>query len=153
MSGQAGASSAAGTTGNTIEGCLGGSAGKFTIIDKAGVTYHLMIPASADTSKLNQHIGQEVAVTGTVTNNNAAGAAAGGAGSASSPSASEPSSMGSNPTGSSAAGSSAAGAAGSSASGTGSSATNSGPSIQVSKIDKVADTCSTNSTGSANPSH
>jgi Tfp pilus assembly protein PilW len=128
MSGQSGMSgqSSTGTSaaGNSIEGCLGGSAGNFTIIDKAGVTYHLIIPSGADTSKLNSHIGQEVAVAGTVTN------AGGSSASSSSPSSSASST-----------GSTAGGAAGSQ------------PSIQVTKIDKVADTCSTNSTASPNPSH
>jgi hypothetical protein len=118
------------SAGNSIQGCLDGSAGKFTIIDKAGVTYNLIIPARADTSKLNQHIGQEVAVTGTVTNAN--GSEANGASAASSPSASD----------SSAADSSASGSTGAGASSTSSAQ----PSIQVQKIDKVADTCSTNST-------
>src|SRR5262249_10610778 len=108
--------------GNTVEGCLGGSAGKFNIIDKAGMTYDLVLPQGADTSKLGQHVGQEVAVTGTMSNPGAAG----------SPSSS--------------ASSAGAAGAGASAGGHGS--------IQVTKIDKVSDTCSTNSgaTGAKPPS-
>jgi len=120
MSGQSstGMSSQSAASGNSIEGCLGGSAGKFTIIDKAGMTYDLVLPASADTSKLGQHIGQEVAVSGSMSNPGASGSPTGSASSAST--------------------------ASSSASGAGSSA-GTHPSIQVTKIDKVADTCSTNS--------
>lgn len=104
------------SSGNTIEGCLGGSAGKFTIIDKAGTTYDLNLPQGADTSKLGQHVGQEIAVTGTMSN-------PGASGSPSSSTSSSPSS---------------------STSGAGASS-GSHPSINVTKIDKVADTCSTNS--------
>jgi len=49
-----------------IEGCLGGSAGNFTLTDKAGNTYQLQLPPNADTAKLSPHIGEEVRVTGTV---------------------------------------------------------------------------------------
>ncbi|HEX6880084.1 MAG TPA: hypothetical protein VF135_06950 [Terriglobales bacterium] len=97
--------------GNSVEGCLGGAAGKFNIIDKAGTTYQLQLPASADTSMLNKHIGEEVRVTGTMSNAKSS-ASAGDA--------------------------SAASAGGAGASG------GSQPSIAVTKIDKVADKCSTN---------
>jgi hypothetical protein len=53
-------------SGNSIEGCLGGSAGNFTLTDKAGNTYQLQLPPNADTSKLSPHTGEEVRVTGTV---------------------------------------------------------------------------------------
>jgi hypothetical protein len=48
------------------EGCLGGSNQNFTITDKAGTTYKLNIPPTADSSKLAQHIGEAVAVAGNV---------------------------------------------------------------------------------------
>jgi hypothetical protein len=48
------------------EGCLGGSNPNFTITDKAGTTYKLNIPPSADTSKLGAHVGEPVAVAGNV---------------------------------------------------------------------------------------
>ena len=48
------------------EGCLGGSNPNFTVTDKAGTTYKLNIPPSADTSKLGQHVGESVAVAGNV---------------------------------------------------------------------------------------
>ncbi len=52
-------------TGDSIDGCLGGSASNFTVTDKAGTTYQLQLPKSADPDKLNQHVGAEVRVTGT----------------------------------------------------------------------------------------
>ncbi|MDT8070567.1 MAG: hypothetical protein ROO76_20600 [Terriglobia bacterium] len=110
QTGQTGQETSPSAAGSTVEGCLGGSAGNFNIIDKSGVSYRLDIPAGADTSKLNQHIGEEVRVTGAMNNTGAAGA--------------------SDTTSAGAAGS-AAGAAG-------------GPSIAVTKIDKIADKCSTN---------
>ena len=97
---------------NSIEGCLGGSAGNYTIIDKAGTSYKLELPQNANTSVLDQHIGQEVRVTGTVAN------AAGSAGGASKSTES-----------------SAGSAAGTSAS---------QASIKVARLQKVGDTCSTN---------
>jgi hypothetical protein len=48
------------------EGCLGGSNPNFTLTDKAGTTYKLNIPPSADTTKLGQHVGESVAVAGNV---------------------------------------------------------------------------------------
>lgn len=48
------------------EGCLGGSDANFTLTDKAGTTYKLNIPPTADTSKLGQHVGESVAVAGNV---------------------------------------------------------------------------------------
>jgi hypothetical protein len=48
------------------EGCLGGSDPNFTITDKAGTTYKLNIPPTADTSKLPQHVGESVQVAGNV---------------------------------------------------------------------------------------
>jgi len=48
------------------EGCLGGSDQNFTLTDKAGTTYKLNMPPTADTSKLGQHVGEPVAVAGNV---------------------------------------------------------------------------------------
>jgi len=59
-------------TGDTIEGCLGGSAGNFTVTDKSGTTYQLQLPQGTDTDNLNKHVGEEVRVTG-ATSNAAAG--------------------------------------------------------------------------------
>jgi hypothetical protein len=52
--------------GNSVEGCLGRTAGNFTVTDRTGTTYQLQLPQNADTSKLSQHIGEEVRVTGTM---------------------------------------------------------------------------------------
>lgn len=46
----------------TVDGCLGGSAGAYTITDKtSGTTYKL----EGSTSKMAAHVGHEVQVTGT----------------------------------------------------------------------------------------
>ena len=48
------------------EGCLGGSAPNFTITDKAGTTYKLNIPPTANVSVLSAHVGESVQVQGDV---------------------------------------------------------------------------------------
>jgi Protein of unknown function (DUF5818) len=58
----------------TVEGCLSGSAGTFTLHDKAGSIYTI----TGDASKLAAHVGQEVRVTGSA---NGAAIEAGAAGS------------------------------------------------------------------------
>lgn len=60
----AGASEAANAP--ITEGCLGGSNPNFTLTDKAGTTYKLNIPANADASPLNSHVGESVQVMGQV---------------------------------------------------------------------------------------
>ena len=45
----------------TVEGCLSGSNGNFTLSDKNGTSYQL----TGDTAKLSEHLGHEVKVTGT----------------------------------------------------------------------------------------
>jgi len=45
----------------TVQGCLQGSGGNYTVTDKNGTTYQLQ----GDTSKLSAHVGHEVQVTGT----------------------------------------------------------------------------------------
>ncbi len=55
------------------EGCLGGSDPNYTITDKAGTTYKLNIPPTADTSKLTQHVGEPVQVAGNVKDTGKAG--------------------------------------------------------------------------------
>jgi hypothetical protein len=59
---------------NTVEGCVGGSAGNFTLTDASGKTYQL----SGDTSKLADHVGHQVRITGDE-GAGAAGAASSGA--------------------------------------------------------------------------
>jgi hypothetical protein len=68
-----GKSSSSGST--TVEGCLGGSSGSYTLTDKSGTTYQL----SGDTSKLADHVGHQVQITGT-TSGSAGSSAAAGAG-------------------------------------------------------------------------
>jgi Protein of unknown function (DUF5818) len=46
--------------GQTVEGCVSGSAGSYTLTDASGTTYQL----SGDTSKLADHVGHQVRVTG-----------------------------------------------------------------------------------------
>ena len=55
----------------TVEGCLSGASGNFTLTDKNGTSYQL----SGDTAKLSEHVGHEVKVTGT---SGSAGAGASG---------------------------------------------------------------------------
>lgn len=52
-------SSDAGQT--TLEGCLGGSNGSYSLTDKSGTTYQL----TGDTGKLEHHVGHTMQVTGT----------------------------------------------------------------------------------------
>jgi hypothetical protein len=60
----------------SVQGCLGGSDGNYTLTDGQGTTYQL----TGDTSKLSAHVGHEVKVTGTA--GSASAAASGGAGDA-----------------------------------------------------------------------
>src|SRR5438874_13839327 len=59
-SSQTGASASGQTT---VQGCLQGSDGSYTLTDKSGTTYHLQ----GDTSKLSAHVGHEVQITGSTT--------------------------------------------------------------------------------------
>ena len=45
----------------TIEGCLSGSDGNYSLTDKSGTTYQL----TGDTAKLQNHVGHTIQVTGT----------------------------------------------------------------------------------------
>lgn len=45
----------------TVEGCLSGTNGKYTLTDDQGTSYDL----TGDTSKLANHVGHEVKITGT----------------------------------------------------------------------------------------
>ena len=44
----------------TVEGCLSGSNGNFTLTDKKGMEYQL----TGDTATLSEHVGHEVKITG-----------------------------------------------------------------------------------------
>lgn len=57
-SGSSQASSSAGET--TIEGCLSGSGGNWTLTDSSGKTYQLQ----GDTSKLSDQVGHQVSIKG-----------------------------------------------------------------------------------------
>jgi len=46
---------------STVEGCLQGSNGAFTLTDESGITYQIQ----GDTSTLGEHVGHEVQITGT----------------------------------------------------------------------------------------
>ena len=74
--GQAGSESSSGS--QSVEGCVSGSDGKYTLTDKQGTTYQL----TGDTSKLAEHVGHEVKITGSTSggsaSSGAASAAAGG---------------------------------------------------------------------------
>jgi len=48
-------------TETTVQGCLSGSNGSYTLTDKNGTSYQL----AGDSAKLSEHIGHEVKVTGT----------------------------------------------------------------------------------------
>lgn len=96
---------------NSIEGCLNGSAGNWTLTDQSGKTYQL----AGDTSKLSDHVGHQVRITGTDNSSSA-------------------SSSGSSPSSSS--GSSATGAGASSGS---------QPTFTVQKVKMISSTCSTSS--------
>ena len=64
----------------SIEGCLSGSAGNFTLTDQSGKTWQL----AGDTSKLSDHVGHQIRLMGTDNSSSASGS--------SSPSSSIPSS-------------------------------------------------------------
>ncbi|HET8887473.1 MAG TPA: hypothetical protein VFQ41_01115 [Candidatus Angelobacter sp.] len=64
----------------SIEGCLSGSAGNFTLTDQSGKTYQL----AGETSKLSDHVGHQVRIMGNDSSSSASGS--------SSPSSSNPSS-------------------------------------------------------------
>ena len=100
------------SSGNSIEGCLSGSAGNWTLTDQSGKTYQL----SGDTSKLSDHVGHQIRVTGT---DNSSSASSSG-------------SMGSSP--SSGSGSSATGAGSSSGS---------QPTFTVQKVKMISSSCPT----------
>jgi Protein of unknown function (DUF5818) len=66
-SGQTDPATASGAT--TVEGCLSGSSGNYTLSDRNGTTYQL----TGDTAKLSEHVGHEVKVTGTSSSASASG--------------------------------------------------------------------------------
>jgi hypothetical protein len=73
QTGQKTSKSAGAGSQTTVEGCLAGADGKYTLTDKEGKSYNL----TGDTSKLAEHVGHEVKITGTESNSSAAGAGTG----------------------------------------------------------------------------
>jgi hypothetical protein len=57
-----------------VEGCVGGAAGAYTLTDASGKTYQL----AGDTSKLADHVGHQVQVSGTTGGGDSGGAAPAG---------------------------------------------------------------------------
>lgn len=60
-------SAGAGANGAITEGCLGGSNPNFTLTDKGGKSYSLVLPQGADGAKLTPHVGESIQVMGDVT--------------------------------------------------------------------------------------
>lgn len=63
IAGPDGASTATSSTA-TIEGCLDGAAGSYTLTDYAGASY----PLTGNTDALKAHVGETIRVTGAVAN-------------------------------------------------------------------------------------
>ena len=61
---------------HTVEGCVGGSAGSYTLTDASGKTYQL----AGDTSKLADHVGHTVQISGTEESAGAGAASSAGGG-------------------------------------------------------------------------
>lgn len=64
---QSNASTPSSSSKTTIEGCLSGSDGNFSLTDKSGTTYQL----TGDTAKLDKHVGHTMEVTGMATSSSA----------------------------------------------------------------------------------
>lgn len=123
MSSQSGIASESGTAGSqTIQGCLQGASGNFTLVDKTGKTYQLQ----GETAQLSNYIGQEVSVRGI-------------------PVTSSSSSAGMSPSSSSASASQSTGASASSSTTSPASATGTAATLTVSHVSKISDTCSPDS--------
>jgi hypothetical protein len=58
----------------TIEGCLSGTNGKYTLTDQRGNSYDL----TGDSSKLADHVGHEVKITGTASSDSSGAATSSG---------------------------------------------------------------------------
>ena len=61
------------SAGNSIEGCLGGSTGNYTLTDASGMTWQL----EGSDAELSKHIGQQVRVSGN-SSSSGMGSSAGG---------------------------------------------------------------------------
>ena len=81
-SGQTPSTRASAGTEKTVEGCLSESGGKYTLTDSRGKSFEL----TGDTSKLAEHVGHEVKITGSEGSPAAAGTASQTTGNESEPS-------------------------------------------------------------------
>lgn len=79
---------------SSIEGCLSGSAGSYTLTDTTGKTWQL----AGDTSKLTEHVGHDVRLTGSEGNSGASGSSSSAAGSSASSTGAGAGASGSQPT-------------------------------------------------------
>lgn len=107
-------------SGTSIEGCLSGSAGNWTLTDQSGKTWQL----AGDTSKLSDHVGHQVRLMGSDNSSSASGS--------SSPSSSNPSST-----------SPSSSTPGSSTSGSSAGAAGTQSTFTVNKVKMISSTCST----------
>lgn len=73
-SGQTGSATSGSSGQTTVQGCLQGSSGNYTLTSDSGTTYQL----SGDTSKLDKHVGHEVEITGTPSGSSSAATPSGG---------------------------------------------------------------------------
>jgi hypothetical protein len=78
--------SSSGASEKTIEGCLNGSGGNYTLTDSSGKTWQL----AGDTSKLTEHVGHKLEITCTTSSSGSekggsAGSSGGSSGSSSQP--------------------------------------------------------------------
>jgi hypothetical protein len=90
QTGSASASSTSSGSGTSIDGCLSGASGSYTLKDKAsGTTYNL----AGDTSKLASHVGEEVRISGSSEASSSASASSPSSSASSTPSSSSGSSM------------------------------------------------------------
>jgi Protein of unknown function (DUF5818) len=127
-SGAAGSSGRNGSGNTTLRGCLSSSGGGYTLTDASGTQYQL----SGDTSKLSQHVNNEVEVKGSTSGSSGYGSGSTGASAS---------------TGSSAGSQSATGSAGTGSAGAGSA----GQMFTVTKVKKVSGSCNTTgNTGGTN---
>src|SRR5215469_307211 len=78
--------SSSSTSETKVEGCLSGSNGSYTLAAKDGTTYQL----SGDTSKLSEHVGHDVQITGTTQASSSSGSSSSGASSGQTSAASQP---------------------------------------------------------------
>lgn len=82
------------SSGSSIEGCLSGSAGSYTLTDTTGKTWQL----AGDTSKLTEHVGHDIRLTGSEGNGGASGSSSSASGSSASSTGAGAGASGSQPT-------------------------------------------------------